>query len=144
MALNHETIIYGMIDAGDIEDNAHHELNRTVLAQLPEIDQDPPLTSGMFAVTGKGEMYQSQIIHFAASIKALEANWHVWLEKFEHLLGQLHWFGVILHLESELFEGDYQYQWVVTDESVDQDLFNSPIRPVSAWEFSGGPRRFDL
>lgn len=111
---------------------------------LPPSDENPPLTRGMFSITGSTEMYQSQIIHFAASIKALEQNWHIWLEKFETLLSKLYWFGAIVHLESELFEGDYQYQWVVTDEAVDQNLFNDPILPISQWEFSGGPRKFDV
>lgn len=145
MSLVHETIIYGMIDAGDLDGEApHHELNRKILETLPETDEAPGLTRNMFSVTGKNETYQSQIIHFAASVKALEKNWHLWLEKFENLLRQLYWFGAVVHLESELFEGDYQYQWVVTDESMNKDLFGDPIRPVSGWEFSGGPRAFDV
>lgn len=145
MTLEHETIIYGMIDAGEIDEQSpHHELNRQVVASLPETDDMPFLTRGMFSVTGSPEMYGSQIIHFAASMKALEPMWHIWLEKFEDLLRRLYWFGAVVHLESELFEGDYQYQWIISDESMNNELFNDPIRPVSGWEFTGGPRAFDV
>lgn len=144
--MSHETIVYGIIDAGEFEnelgENPHHPLNVKVLETLPETDERPALTRDMFSIAARPDGFGSQIIHFAATYQALEKDWEAWLEKFEAFLGKLHWYGATVHLESELFEGDYRYEWCITEEAMDRCFYND-LLPVDEFEFDGGPRRFD-
>jgi len=149
----HETVVYGMIYAGEIDlgseyeidVNPHHNLNRQVLASLPEKDDFPALNRNMFAINDKGDSSTGiQLIHFAASYDTLEKNWHGWIEKFENLLKQLYWFSAVVHLESEMLDGEYQFQWMAKEEAVDKCLFGKELRPIDEWEFWGEPRKFDI
>lgn len=143
-----ETIVYGMIDAGELESdvgmNVHHQRNLDVLAALPEDDEQPALIRSMFSSPGKAAAYQSQVIHFGGSFETLERQFHLWLEKFEALLRQMYWYSVVLHLDSELFEGDYEYQWVVSEKCLEERLFLPDPLPVNDWDFDGPPRQFDV
>ena len=145
--MSFETLIYGMIDTGELDGeegpNPHYARNRAVLNALPQQDPFPSLTRGMFTMGDPAATYRSQLIHFGGSYESLERHWPAWLAKFEALLRRTYWFGAVLHLESELFEGDYQYQWLATEEAVNRCLLGEELKPVDAWEFSGGPRRFD-
>ena len=62
------------------------------------------------------------------------------LDKFEHILKQLYWSSVTIHLETELV-GDHKYQWLYDFEIMDNLLSDNP-KPISKWEFTGGPRKF--
>lgn len=143
-----ETIVYGMIDAGVIDDeetvNPHHQLNRDIITALPLADGDPPLTRDLFSLSSGNAQFRSQIIRIGGSFDSLERYWKEWLEKFEDLLRGLYWFSAVIHLESEVFEGDYTYQWLVTEEALDRCLLSNPMKPVDEWEFSGGPREFEI
>ncbi|CAM2067186.1 hypothetical protein SCOR_17545 [Sulfidibacter corallicola] len=144
--MTHETIIYGMIDAGELELetlNPHHARNLEILATLPETDASPALVRDMFHVAPAAATHRSQVIHFAGSFESLETQWEAWLDKFEALLRRLYWFGAVIHLDSELFEGDYRYEWVVSDKAFDECLFGDELKPINDWEFTGGPRLFE-
>ena len=144
--MSHETILYGMIDAGELELdelNPHHALNRKVLENLPDDDEQPALVRSMFSIAPANATFNSQVIHFGASYPGLEKSWDTWLEKFEDLLRKMYWFGAVVHLDSELFEGDYRYEWVVSDKAFDTCLFGDTLQPINDWEFTGGPRLFD-
>lgn len=145
--MSHETIIYGMIDAGELERddvlNPHYALNQAALAALTDDDDDPALVRGMFSIAPAQARYSSQVIHFGASYASLEKSWDRWLEKFEALLRQMYWFSAVVHLDSELFDGDYRYEWMLTDKAFDECLIGDTLQPVNEWEFTGGPRFFD-
>ena len=144
----YETILYGMIDAGEIEAavglNVHHQRNIDVLNGLADEDTNPALIRSMFATPGQAACFRSQIIHFGGSFEMLERHFHLWLEKFENLLRQLYWYSVVLHLDSELLEGNYEYQWLVTERCLDERLLSPDPLPVDEWEFEGPPRVFDI
>lgn len=144
----YETILYGMIDAGEIDSevglNVHHQRNLEVLQSLPESDEHPALVRSLFSTPGPAATYNSQVIHFGGSFKMLERHFHEWLDKFEAMLKQMYWYSVILHLDSELLEGDYEYQWCVTERCLDDRLLLPDPKPVDEWEFDGPPRKFDI
>jgi hypothetical protein len=144
----YETLLYGMIDAGEIDSevglNVHHQRNLDAIAQLPESDDQPALIRSMFSVPGPNATFQSQVIHFGGSFEMLERNFHLWLEKFEEQLKKMYWYSVVLHLDSELLEGDYEYQWCVSEECLEERLFLPDPLPVNEWEFDGPPRKFDI
>ncbi|CAM2007210.1 hypothetical protein [Acanthopleuribacter pedis] len=145
--MSHETILYGMIDAGELERdtlNPHYALNQAALDALGDEDDDPVLLRGMFSIAPPRARFSSQVIHFGASYEGLEKRWDRWLEKFEALLRTMYWFNAVVHLDSELFEGDYRYEWMLTDKAFDDCLIGDTLKPIYEWEFTGGPRLFDV
>jgi hypothetical protein len=124
-----------------------YPLNHATVQRLPTQDDFPPLTRGMFTVPMDyadpgAAFYREQIIHFGASFNHLSEYWHLWLAKFERLLGQLYWSEVRVHLQMEL-NGEYDYQWRAgRDAGAPPAWLCSPPETTMQWEFSGGPRDF--
>lgn len=140
--MGHESIIYGRIEGPGWrpEDFGRlHRLNREMIASLPEEDDWPFLTRGMFAVPDDSRQgtYRTQVIHFGASLKEVEDDWAAWLSKFEALLRRLFWVSAKLHLEAER-GGSHTYQWVAEPDQIDRWLGEPPL-PVARWTFAGGP-----
>ncbi|MNV89818.1 hypothetical protein D3C71_1841460 [compost metagenome] len=82
-------------------------------------------------------LYQTQVIHFGASYRAVEYEWAAWLQQFEALLGRLYWSSAVVHLDTEL-RGFHTFRW----ES--EQGFHHPgegvLRMRCAWEHEGGLR----
>lgn len=145
--MGHESTVYGIIlgeSDGPPEWERLPQLNRQVIESLPTEDEWPFLTRPMFAIAGpsvREGCYRSQPIHFGATFKSLEWEWHEWLPKFEALLARLFWYDSYLHLRTELVGAfDYHYE---ADPERAMARFRQR-QPVNHWHFRGGPRRFPL
>jgi hypothetical protein len=111
-----ESIVYGCIrdwPSDRLEQRSlRRETNRRVLASLPSGEAWPFLGREMFSrcdTEGEG-LYQTQVIHFGASYKALEYEWRLWIEQFEAVLKNLYWASAVVHLETEL-NGCHTFRW---------------------------------
>jgi hypothetical protein len=140
--MSEEGFLYGCIigfgRSPDPQRNNYFRLNQTAIALLPDKDEWPPLTKGMFSVPvdeRKGGLYRSQMIHLGASFNHFSEYWHLWLEKFGKLLLTMFWEQAFLHLETE-YLGKQDYHWQANLDPVLAD----PPKPVSKWKFSGGTR----
>jgi hypothetical protein len=117
--------------------------------QLPEADQWPPLSRGMFSFSPnetflRGHVtttFRGQVIYFGGSFSKLYLGWAEWLEKFESLLRGLYWEHAVVALVTELM-GHFTYRWDATLKATELSSAKPPV-PVREWEFSGGPRTFD-
>jgi hypothetical protein len=144
--MGHESTIYGAILSPDWKHEAFarlYEHNNAEILALPEEDSWPFLTRRMFAIGGDNVVdgrYRSQVIHFGATFKAVEWEWHEWLPKFESLLARLFWYDVYLHLRTELV-GNYDYSYSAVAPS-DRFYRREPPLPADHWTFRGGPRHF--
>jgi len=113
--MDQESIVYGCIkDIAGIDGEAQRrQNNRVALLSLPKADAWPFLCQEMFAIpqveTGQGN-YQTEVMHFGASYKAVEYEWEEWLAKFEELLNQMYWISATVHLETEL-AGTHTFTW---------------------------------
>jgi len=146
--MGQESFVYGgIVGARWNVANPHRlqQLNQQIVATLPTTDDWPFLTRQMFTLPGADPadgLYRSQLIHFGATFKEIEWEWDLWLAKFEHLLGQLFWEEVYLHLRTEATVGDYDYLYKALDAIPSFLEHESPV-PAGLWRFSGGPRKFD-
>jgi hypothetical protein len=135
-----ESIVYGCIrdwPSEHIEQrNLRRETNRQVLASLPSGEAWPFLGREMFASCGaEGEgLYQTQVIHFGASYRALEYEWRLWIEQFEALLKNLYWASAVVHLETEL-NGCHTFRW--DSERGFHSPQESDMRVRCVWEREG-------
>ncbi|MBB2497141.1 hypothetical protein [Aquipseudomonas ullengensis] len=138
-----ESIVYGCIrdwPSGDREQRLlRRDTNRRMLDQLPQGEAWPFLGREMFSfcsADGEG-LYQTQVIHFGASYRAVEYEWKLWVEEFEALLKRLYWASAVVHLETEL-NGMHTFRW----ES--ESGFHSPqeddLRMRCVWEREGSLR----
>nr|WP_100548588.1 MULTISPECIES: hypothetical protein [unclassified Pseudomonas] len=138
-----ESIVYGCIRDWPSDDpevrRLRRETNHGVLAELPAGELWPFLGREMFSfcdLPGAG-LYQTQVIHFGASYRAIEYEWNLWIEAFEALLKRLYWASAVVHLETEL-NGMHTFRW----ES--DSGFHSPqeggLRVRCAWEREGALR----
>ena len=122
--------------------------NRRALEALPETDEFPPLTRGLFTISPDDSMYSEHVtttyrgpvIHFGGSFSSLHMFWPEWLAKFENLLRHLYWEHVALVLVTE-WMGDYLYKWQASPQATEALARERPL-PVTDWEFTGGPRDF--
>ena len=115
--MDQETIVYGVIrDAasGDPDFLTRSRLlNTAAILDLPDDDDFPYMTSSMFSLPPdfpEQGTYQTQVIHFAASYKAVEYEWEAWIQKFESLLRKMVWVSATVHLETEL-SGRHTFSW---------------------------------
>lgn len=138
-----ESIVYGCIRDWPASDGAEARMRRMLnareLAALPSGDAWPFLGREMFSCcenAGEG-LYLTQVIHFAASYRAVEYEWSLWVEQFEALLTRLYWSSAVVHLETEL-NGMHTFRWD------SEQGFHSPreggLRVRCAWEREGNLR----
>ena len=136
-----ESIVYGCIkhlpfgDAGQRQDSCRH--NRQTIAALPEADGWPFLCREMFSVPGAdtmGGQYQTQVIHFGMSYRAVEYEWEQWLKKFEALLRSMYWVSAVVHLETA-FAGHHTFVWESPD--LCHEPSDSPLKVRCEWAREG-------
>jgi hypothetical protein len=113
--MDQESIVYGCIkDASFFElDSTRRKINRQAMLNLPKADGWPFLCQEMFAIP-RVEVdqanYQTEVMHFGASYKAVEYEWEQWIHKFEELLSGMYWVSATVHLETEL-SGTHTFVW---------------------------------
>jgi hypothetical protein len=115
--------------------------NRRTLGQLPECDDWPPLSRGLFAWTELDPLrggYRGSVIHFGGRFRSIEQEWEEWLAKYEALLGRFYWESSVVHLDTEV-AGSFRFEWWLA--SWDGLLASPPQLPVT-WEFRGPFRRW--
>ena len=138
--MGHEAVIYGRIVGASWQPGERftwtHDLNREALVGMPEDDDWPWVTPGIFALPAtypKGT-YRRQIIHFGLSIKDEPSDrgiWDIWLEKFERVLRGLYWTSTVAHLTTD-FETPRLFEWVPT-EAATRRLYDDPPAPIGEW-----------
>lgn len=139
--MDQESIVYGLIRDvahGSVrERRLRQEHNRRIIDSLPSADGWPFLCREMFGVSGFDEMggtYQTQVIHFGASYRAVEYEWEQWMAKFESLLKQMYWISAKVHLETEM-SGLHTFIWETESEFHEP---NGPLMVRCEWEREGG------
>jgi hypothetical protein len=138
-----ESLVYGCIrdwSSGNREELfLRRRTNRLVLDGLPAGDAWPFLGRDMFSCCqneGAG-LYQTQLIHFGASYRAVEYEWALWTQAFEALLKRLYWASAVVHLETEL-NGKHTFTW--ESEQGFHSPFEDDLRLRCVWEREGGLR----
>lgn len=115
--MSQESIVYGCINGGsghslaDVKNYNH--VNKTVLMQLPVLDEWPYLTRDMFSITPQQTNLQTpanNIIHFGYAYLGIEYEWNQWMKKFEELLQMMVWQSAVVHLQTEL-SGLHTFVW---------------------------------
>jgi len=139
--MDQESIVYGVVrDIAyglQMERRVRRAHNRQVVESLPDGDGWPFICREMFGISGFDEMagtYQTQVIHFGASYRAIEYEWQLWMKKFEELLQQMYWVSAKVHLETEL-SGVHTFIWDC------EGGFHAPGGPLQVrceWEREGG------
>jgi len=135
-----ESIVYGCIRDWPSDNPEERRLrrwtNREVLAGLPAGEAWPFLGREMFSFCEQdGGLYQTQVIHFGASYRAVEYEWALWVKEFETLLKRLYWASAVVHLETEL-NGSHTFRW--ESESGFHSPHEDDLRVRCAWEREGG------
>ncbi|MDO3382481.1 hypothetical protein [Gilvimarinus algae] len=110
-----ESIVYGCIKDSIIGPGQSEriQINRDAMLTLPRAEEWPFLCQEMFAIpdpTRISGSYQTDVMHFGASYKAVEYEWNQWIEQFENLLSKMYWVSATVHLETELC-GTHTFTW---------------------------------
>lgn len=119
--MDQESIVYGCIkdSAYYYHETERRRVNRDAMLSLPHADEWPFLSQEMFAIPrlegGHGQ-YQTEVMHFGASYKAVEYEWEQWVAQFEALLRQMYWVSATVHLETEL-SGTHTFTWESLSDS---------------------------
>lgn len=118
--MEQESIVYGCIkDAVQFHnDSERRRINRMAILALPKSDEWPYLCQEMFAIPRievGADSYQTEVMHFGASYRAIEYEWAQWMERFEALLNQMYWVSAVVHLETEL-AGTHTFVWESQDD----------------------------
>ncbi|MBR9912644.1 MAG: hypothetical protein GYB33_20065 [Gammaproteobacteria bacterium] len=113
--MDQESIVYGCIKDSALpgHESLRRRRNREAMLTLPSADDWPFLCQEMFAIPPlqvNQNHYQTDVMHFGASYKAVEYEWEQWIEKFEQLLNQMYWHSAVVHLETEL-SGHHTFSW---------------------------------
>lgn len=116
--MDQESIVYGCIKDlayGDADEKEieRRSINREVMLALASADEWPFLSREMFSVPSleqDGTGYQTEVMHFGASYKAVEYEWEQWIAKFEEMLQKMYWVSATVHLETEL-SGTHTFVW---------------------------------
>lgn len=119
--MDQESIVYGCIkDVSSFNaDTKRRKVNRFAMMTLPKSEEWPYICQEMFAIPKievGNDNYQTEVMHFGASYKAIEYEWDEWMKKFEELLGKMYWVSAIVHLETEL-TGIHTFTWESTSDS---------------------------
>ncbi len=113
--MDQESIVYGCIKDSIHNDqqNKRIQANRSAMLSLPSADDWPFLCQEMFSIPEQvphSEYYQTEVMHFGASYKAVEYEWKEWITQFEALLSKMYWISATVHLETEL-SGTHIFTW---------------------------------
>lgn len=111
--MDQESIVYGCIKDIGGSDPERRRVNRASILSLPRSDNFPLVCQEMFslpAVVPGHISYQTEVIHFGGSYKAIEYEWAQWIREFEQLLGKMYWHSAVVHLETEL-AGTHSFYW---------------------------------
>lgn len=108
-------VIRHMPSSDQFMSRLHRRTNWSAIQSLPigVDDEWSLLCREMFSMPGDdlfSGTYQTQLIHFAASYKAVEYEWENWLRQFEALLKSMYWVSATVHLETEL-SGKHTFSW---------------------------------
>jgi len=134
-----ESIVYGVIrhipSSQDLAARRERRSNLAAIQMLPlGIEDDWSLLKReMFSMTGDDIFtgaYQTQVIHFAASYRAVEYEWESWLRQFEALLKSMYWVSATVHLETEL-SGRHTFNWQADQGHEPSD---AELRMSCEWE----------
>jgi hypothetical protein len=113
--MDQESIVYGCIK--DVPFNKNYterlHINRDAMLSLPDAEDWPFLCKEMFAIPQSNALnnnYQTEVMHFGASYKAVEYEWEQWIAQFETLLSKMYWVSATVHLETEL-SGTHTFTW---------------------------------
>lgn len=120
--MSRESVVYGCIkDAvfGAADDvRRHRQINKSVLASLPSIEDWPLLSREMFRWPMDALDFndvRTDVMHFGTSYKGVEYEWEQWLATFEQMLSQMYWVSATVHLETE-FNGTHTFTWESEDD----------------------------
>ena len=113
--MDQESIVYGCIkDLPFAQDQyQHRDANRVAISSLPAANEWPLICREMFSLPTanlNAGHYQTEVLHFGASYKAIEYEWEQWIIDFETLLQKMYWVSVNVHLETEL-SGIHTFTW---------------------------------
>ncbi|ACE84628.1 hypothetical protein [Cellvibrio japonicus] len=113
--MDQESIVYGCIKdtASTLAISEHIRANREAMLSLPHADEWPFISQEMFAIPqldSPNSNYQTEVMHFGASYKAVEYEWDQWIAQFEALLSKMYWVSATVHLETEL-SGTHTFTW---------------------------------
>lgn len=81
-----------------------------------------------------GGTFQTQVIHFGMSYRAVEYEWEHWIAKFESLLKNMYWVNAVVHLETEL-SGFHTFVWDSADAY--HTPSDAPLRVRCEWAREG-------
>lgn len=138
-----ESVVYGVIrhspTVDDFTARDHRRSNLMIINSLPRAvdDEWSLLCQDMFSMPGESVFsgtYQTQLIHFAASYRAVEYEWECWLKQFESLLKSMYWLSATVHLETEL-SGKHTFNWLVERGHTPSD---TDLRMNCEWEREAG------
>ncbi len=113
--MDQESIVYGCIKDSltSLRDSERIRANREAMLSLPHADEWPFLAQEMFSIPqldSPTANYQTEVMHFGASYKAVEYEWDQWIAQFESLLSKMYWVSATVHLETEL-SGTHTFIW---------------------------------
>lgn len=113
--MDQESIVYGCIkDTAHLPSESERlRINRDAMLTLPHADDWPFLSQEMFAIPQvelRPGQYQTEVMHFGASYRAVEYEWDQWIAQFEDLLSRMFWVSATVHLETEL-SGTHTFTW---------------------------------
>jgi hypothetical protein len=140
--MDQESIVYGCIKDARLLPSESERLrtNREAMLALPHADDWPFLSQEMFSipqVESRIGHYQTEVMHFGASYKAVEYEWDQWVAQFEQLLSKMYWVSATVHLETEL-SGTHTFTWESTSN------FHAPgsgdMRVRCEWSHEGAFR----
>ncbi len=133
--MDQESIVYGCIqdlafDPGDTHSRSRRRANREVLLALPDAEDWHLLCREMFCIPSEMSLakgYQTEVMHFGASYKAVEYEWEQWISSFEAVLKKMYWVSAIVHLQTEL-SGSHVFSWESSRAFHEPDSVDMAVR----------------
>jgi hypothetical protein len=119
--MDQESIVYGCVKdtVHGCDESTRRRANRAAMLALPTGEGWPLLSQEMFSIPrleNPSGYYQTEVIHFGASYKAVEYEWEEWIAAFETLLRTMYWVSATVHLETEL-SGTHTFNWLSLSDS---------------------------
>lgn len=140
--MDQESIVYGCIKNSLVPfmEAESVRANRAAMLSLPRADEWPFLSQEMFSIPqleARPANYQTEVMHFGASYKAVEYEWDQWVAQFESLLSRMYWVSATVHLETEL-SGTHTFIWEASGTGHKPGSGNMRVR--CEWSHEGGLR----